>query len=232
MRGINTKAQLAETEAVLQQRLRKAAMEAGVTLVAPETVFLASRHGVRPRCGGRALRGVRPGRLGRGRCGDPFVLAPRRVQRSARARRSAPMPGCVRARSSARRSRSAISSRSRKPTSATGPRSITSAYIGDAGVGAERQYRRRHHHLQLRRRRTSTAPIDRQGRLHRLELGAGRAGDRSARAPISARARSSPKTCPPTRSRWARRPASRLRNGWAQRLREARKARQEDPMAQ
>jgi bifunctional UDP-N-acetylglucosamine pyrophosphorylase / glucosamine-1-phosphate N-acetyltransferase len=42
VRGINTKAQLAETEAALQQRLRKAAMEAGVTLVAPDTVFLAS----------------------------------------------------------------------------------------------------------------------------------------------------------------------------------------------
>jgi bifunctional UDP-N-acetylglucosamine pyrophosphorylase / glucosamine-1-phosphate N-acetyltransferase len=42
VRGINTKAQLAETEAALQQRLRKAAMEAGVTLVAPETVFLAA----------------------------------------------------------------------------------------------------------------------------------------------------------------------------------------------
>ena len=42
VRGINTKAQLAETEAALQQRLRKAAMDAGVTMVAPETVFLAA----------------------------------------------------------------------------------------------------------------------------------------------------------------------------------------------
>jgi bifunctional UDP-N-acetylglucosamine pyrophosphorylase/glucosamine-1-phosphate N-acetyltransferase len=42
VRGINDKAQLAEAEAVLQTRLRKAAMEAGVTLVAPETVFLAA----------------------------------------------------------------------------------------------------------------------------------------------------------------------------------------------
>jgi bifunctional UDP-N-acetylglucosamine pyrophosphorylase/glucosamine-1-phosphate N-acetyltransferase len=42
VRGINTKAQLAETEAALQQRLRKAAMEAGVTLVAPDTVHLAA----------------------------------------------------------------------------------------------------------------------------------------------------------------------------------------------
>ena len=39
VRGINTKAQLAEAEAVMQQRLREAAMEAGVTLVAPETVL-------------------------------------------------------------------------------------------------------------------------------------------------------------------------------------------------
>jgi bifunctional UDP-N-acetylglucosamine pyrophosphorylase / glucosamine-1-phosphate N-acetyltransferase len=42
VRGINTKAQLAETEAVLQQRLRSAAMETGVTMLAPETVFLSA----------------------------------------------------------------------------------------------------------------------------------------------------------------------------------------------
>jgi bifunctional UDP-N-acetylglucosamine pyrophosphorylase/glucosamine-1-phosphate N-acetyltransferase len=42
VRGINTKAQLAEAEAVLQQRLRKAALEAGVTMIAPETVYLSA----------------------------------------------------------------------------------------------------------------------------------------------------------------------------------------------
>ena len=42
VRGINTRGQLAETEASLQHRLRQAAMEAGATLVAPETVFLSS----------------------------------------------------------------------------------------------------------------------------------------------------------------------------------------------
>ncbi len=42
VRGINTKAQLAAAEAAAQQRLRKAALEAGVTLVAPETVFLSA----------------------------------------------------------------------------------------------------------------------------------------------------------------------------------------------
>ena len=42
VRGINTKAQLAEAEQVMQARLRKAALEAGVTMVAPETVYLAA----------------------------------------------------------------------------------------------------------------------------------------------------------------------------------------------
>jgi bifunctional UDP-N-acetylglucosamine pyrophosphorylase/glucosamine-1-phosphate N-acetyltransferase len=42
LRGINTRAQLAETEAVLQRRLRAEAMEAGVTMIAPETVFLCA----------------------------------------------------------------------------------------------------------------------------------------------------------------------------------------------
>jgi bifunctional UDP-N-acetylglucosamine pyrophosphorylase / glucosamine-1-phosphate N-acetyltransferase len=42
VRGINTKAQLADVEQVMQARLRKAALEAGVTLIAPETVYLAA----------------------------------------------------------------------------------------------------------------------------------------------------------------------------------------------
>ena len=42
VRGINTKGQLAEAEAIAQQRLRKAALDHGVTLVAPETVFLSA----------------------------------------------------------------------------------------------------------------------------------------------------------------------------------------------
>lgn len=41
VRGINTKAQLAEAEAVMQRRLRDAAMQQGVTLIAPETVYLS-----------------------------------------------------------------------------------------------------------------------------------------------------------------------------------------------
>ena len=40
--GINTKAQLAATEATMQQRLRQAALEAGVTLVSPDTVHFSA----------------------------------------------------------------------------------------------------------------------------------------------------------------------------------------------
>jgi len=40
--GVNTRAELAEAEAILQQRLRRRAMENGATLIAPETVFLSA----------------------------------------------------------------------------------------------------------------------------------------------------------------------------------------------
>jgi bifunctional UDP-N-acetylglucosamine pyrophosphorylase/glucosamine-1-phosphate N-acetyltransferase len=40
--GVNTQAELAQAEAIMQQRLRAAALEAGVTMVAPETVFLST----------------------------------------------------------------------------------------------------------------------------------------------------------------------------------------------
>jgi bifunctional UDP-N-acetylglucosamine pyrophosphorylase/glucosamine-1-phosphate N-acetyltransferase len=42
VRGINTQAQLAEAEAILQGRLRDAALSAGVTMVAPQTVHLCA----------------------------------------------------------------------------------------------------------------------------------------------------------------------------------------------
>src|SRR6202158_4457731 len=42
VRGINTKAQLAEAEQVMQARLRKAALGGGATMIAAETVYLAA----------------------------------------------------------------------------------------------------------------------------------------------------------------------------------------------
>jgi len=42
VRGVNDRAQLAEAEAVMQTRLRRAAMLDGATLIAPETVFFSA----------------------------------------------------------------------------------------------------------------------------------------------------------------------------------------------
>lgn len=42
LRGVNSRAELAEAEAAVQARLRARALEAGVTMVAPDTVFLAA----------------------------------------------------------------------------------------------------------------------------------------------------------------------------------------------
>lgn len=41
VRGVNSRAELAEAEAIFQNRKRRAAMEAGATLIAPETVFFS-----------------------------------------------------------------------------------------------------------------------------------------------------------------------------------------------
>jgi bifunctional UDP-N-acetylglucosamine pyrophosphorylase/glucosamine-1-phosphate N-acetyltransferase len=48
LRGVNSRAELAEAEAAVQQRLRLAAMEAGVTLTAPDTVFFAADTMIEP----------------------------------------------------------------------------------------------------------------------------------------------------------------------------------------
>ena len=42
LRGINSRAELAEAEAVVQRALRQAALDAGATLVAPDTVFFSA----------------------------------------------------------------------------------------------------------------------------------------------------------------------------------------------
>jgi len=41
LRGVNSRAELADAEAAVQQSLRRTAMDAGVTLIAPETVFFS-----------------------------------------------------------------------------------------------------------------------------------------------------------------------------------------------
>ena len=114
VRGINTKAQLAEAEAVLQQRLRQAALDAGVTMVAPETVFLSADTKLGRDVVIEPLCGVRSRRRGRGRSRDPLVLASGgracRQGRVGRPVRAAAPGHAARARARA----SAISSRSRR----------------------------------------------------------------------------------------------------------------------
>lgn len=48
LRGINSRVELAEAEAIVQMRLRRLAMERGVTLTAPETVFFSFDTAIEP----------------------------------------------------------------------------------------------------------------------------------------------------------------------------------------
>ena len=123
VRGINTKSQLAEAEAVAQRRLRQAALDAGVTLVAPETVFLCTDT-----------------KFGKDVVVEPYVVFGERVTiedgavirafshlvgvHIGKMRRSGRSRGCARARGSARARASAISSKSRKRRSRPAPRPI------------------------------------------------------------------------------------------------------------
>ena len=72
--GINNRADLAAAEALMQMRLRQRAMAAGVTLVAPETVFLSADT-----------------RLGRDVVIEPNVFFGPVPLRSAKAHASAPL---------------------------------------------------------------------------------------------------------------------------------------------
>ena len=132
--GVNTRAELAEAEALMQRRLRRAAMEAGVTLVAPETVFLSAdtRLGrdvvVEPNvvfgpgvtvgegAGSARSRHLEGAAVGAGALVGPF----------ARLR-----PGAV----LGENVQSAISSRSRRPGSAPGPRPTTCPISATARSG-------------------------------------------------------------------------------------------------
>ena len=219
--GINSKAQLAAAEGQIQQRLRQAALDAGVTLVAPETVFLAADT-----------------KLGRDVVVEPYVVfgpgvtveegatirsfshlarracrqgRDRRSLRAAAARRQARREGSHR---QLRRGQggddrgrrqgqppqptSATRGSARAPTSAPAPSpATTTAPPSTAPTSA---------------RAPSSARIRRWWRR-----------SRSATAPISARARSSPATCRPTRWR-SERGQQTVKEGWAKRLRSLKSA--------
>ena len=63
--GVNSRGELARAEAVLQGWLREAAMEAGVTMIDPSSVFLSADTQLSRRRHDRAERVLRPRRDGR-----------------------------------------------------------------------------------------------------------------------------------------------------------------------
>ncbi len=148
MRGINTKAQLAETEAVLQERLRAAALAAGVTMIAPETVFLSAdtKFGKDVTIEPNVVFG--PGVTVARRRADPRLFASRRrpcrqgrPRRTVRAAAPGRRPWAGRAYRQFRRGEGGQDRGRRQGQSPC-------LYRRRAG-GRGRQYRRRHHHLQL-----------------------------------------------------------------------------------
>ncbi len=174
VRGINTKAQLAETEAVLQQRLRAAALDAGVTMIAPETVFLCADTkfgkdvtiepnvvfgpGVTVADGAtiRSFSHLEGAHVGKGARVGPF----------ARLRPGADLGADVHIGNFVEVKEAKLEA---------GAKANHLSYIGDASVGADANIGAGTitcNYDGVAKHRTD----DRQGRLHRLEFGAGGAG--------------------------------------------------------
>ena len=158
MLGVNSRAELAAAEALMQRRLRAQAMAEGVTLVDPEHRLLSADTPHRPRHRRRPVRRLRPAAAAWARACRSPPSATWSARRSATAPASAPSRG-----------------------SGPAPSSATDVHLGnfvevknsrlEAGRQGEpsllsrrqrrrrrRQYRRRHHHLQLRRLREASAP--------------------------------------------------------------------------
>ena len=186
VRGINSQAQLAEAEAVLQRRLRAAALEAGVNMVAPETVHLAADTklgrdvviepyvvfgpGVVVEDGAviRSFSHLEGAHVGQGTTVGPYA----RLRPGARLGANVRIGNFVEV---------------KEAEIAAGARANHLSYIGDTTRRRGRQYRRRDHHLQLRRHRQAPHR-DRRGGLHRLQFGAGGARQGRRPAPMWGRA--------------------------------------------
>ncbi len=155
--GVDNRAKLARGEAMMQQRLRAAALDAGVTMVAPETVFLCADTEARPRRRGRAACGVRAGRHGGGGRGDPRLLASRRracgEERVGRTLRAAAAGRAARHQIAHRQFRRGEGGRDRRGRQGEPPRLYRRRQRR-----RRREHRGRHDLLQLRRQETNTAP--------------------------------------------------------------------------
>ncbi len=148
--GINTRPELAEAEALMQRRLRRAAMDSGVTLVAPETVFLSADTRLGRDVVVEPNVTFGPGVTRRRGGADLLVLLSRRGGgRGGRAGRSIcpPAPGSgSRGGGACRQFRRGQGGAARRRSQGQPPL----LYRRQRNRGAE-QYRRRHDHLQLRR---------------------------------------------------------------------------------
>jgi N-acetylglucosamine-1-phosphate uridyltransferase (contains nucleotidyltransferase and I-patch acetyltransferase domains) len=150
VRGINTKAQLAEAEHVMQARLRQAALDAGVTMIAPETVYLAADTKFGTDVTIEPFVVIGPGvSIGRRR-GDPFVFPHRAgIDRQQGVGRTL---CAVAAGNLARRGRQNRQLRRDQGGHPGGGRQGQSSQLyRRCACRRQRQHRRGHHHLQLRR---------------------------------------------------------------------------------
>ncbi len=171
--GVNDRSQLADAERMIQERLRQAAMLSGVTMVAPETVFLSYDT-----------------RLGRDVIIEPHVVFGPGVvvERGAVIHSFSHLegahiqPGAAVGPFARLRPGASIGEKAKvgnfveikNSVLGTGAKVGHLTYLGDASCRRRGEYRRRHHHVQLRRVR-QVPHGDRAGRLHRLEFLAGRA---------------------------------------------------------
>ena len=169
--GVDNKAKLAQAEDVMQWRLRDAAMEAGVTMVAPETVFLSADTKF-----GRDVV-IEPNVVFGPGCvvGDNAVIHAFCHLEGAHVGKSASVGPFARLRPGATlgaKSRVGNFVEVKAAELGEGAKANHLAYIGDGRVGRGRQHRGRHDLLQLRWQ-GQTSHRGRQGRVHRLEFGAG-----------------------------------------------------------
>ena len=155
--GINSRAELAAAEAVVQSWLRAAAMEAGVTMIDPGSVFLSADTELAPDVTIEPERGVRPGREGRVRRTRSARSAIWRAAASARAASSVRIAR-LRPGTRARRRRAYRQFRRTEGGAARRRRQGQPPDLSRRRRGRRRhQYRRRHDHLQLRRLSPSIA---------------------------------------------------------------------------
>ena len=171
VRGVNTRAQLAEAEAILQDRLRARAMDGGATLIAPQTVtfsydtvigqdvliepnvFFGPGVTVGDGVTIKAFCHMEGAIIEAGAIAGPFA----RLRPGARIGQTAHIGNFVEIKNAhvkgRRQGQSPLLYRRRRG-------------------GREGQYRRGHHHLQLRRLQEAQ-DRDRRGRVYRLEQRAG-----------------------------------------------------------